>query len=377
MKFAGKLAAFSSALIFILGLLFFSEYTIRKLNLNPLAFNMTRDIKVEKLKTKELEDVLRLSGIPSKSYPELGNETVDYSKKFVPDILPFENQTSLRPNIKSISIAKSSKTQFELYKVNVTTDSFGRRKTPIFNSATKNLLFFGDSFTFGEGVNDNETFPFFISLRRPLFAVYNYGVPGLGLNDILHQLENLKNKNFDDVKKQKTIVVYTYMNDHLARFFCTMDCYRDGKQWLLKKPMYDQHLKFLGNFEDENSLKSKIFKGLATSKLLQFLNINFPLRFSDEQFDLFVRAVLKVRSLSSERFNVEDFYFVFYPRDTSLLYADKLIPLLEKNKIKYLIYNNIDFNELGNNIDSIPLDRHPTAMAQYLTAYLLDRDLPK
>lgn len=374
-----KITSIFFAILLFGFLLILSEHSIRFFKIQRFEKFSLKSSSANLILIEELKKVFKQHQAIHQTikYPSIENESVDYSKKFVPDILKMENQISLIPNVKSISTAKSSVTGTIIYKVQVTIDEFGRRFTPRHFFNHSNILFFGDSFTFGEGVNDDETYPYFISKRRPESAIYNLGVPGMGLNDILYDLEYGDLAKYKDIQKRKTITVYTYMNDHLNRFFCSMNCYQDGQQWLLKKANYDRNLKFLGSFAQSNSIKISLYKFFAKSELLKFLGINWPIRFSEEHFDTFARAIVKLKKLSNQKFGSEEFYFVFYPRDTSLIYAKSLIPYLKKYEIKYLIYEGIDFDLVKDNIDSIPLDHHPTAMAQYLTAYLLDRDLPK
>lgn len=374
-----RIASFFFAIFLFGTVLMLCEFSIRFFQIRPFEKFSLNSTKANQMQINELKKVINHNqAINQKNiYPVIENEGVDYSKKFVPDILKMENQINLIPNVKSISTAKSSITGTTIYKVQVTIDEYGRRYTPKPPLNHSNILFFGDSFTFGEGVNDEETYPYFVSKRRPESAIYNLGVPGMGLNDILYDLEYGDLVRYKDISKRKTLSVYTYMNDHLNRFFCSMNCYQEGQQWILKKANYDRNLNFQGTFAQSNSIKIWLYKFLAKSELLKFLGVNWPIRFSDDHFDIFARAILKLKKLSAEKFGSEEFYFVFYPRDTSLIYARGLIPYLKKYNIKYIIYEGIDFDLIKDNIDSIPLDHHPTPMAQYLTAYLLDRDLPK
>ncbi|MDD4974864.1 MAG: SGNH/GDSL hydrolase family protein [Bacteriovorax sp.] len=375
-----KLLSILVSLVLFFFFLLFGEFVIRLFDLKPYqGHGLLNQQKINPSGNAELKKILTESSTfkMEHKYPQFQNEEVDYSKKFEPNILVQENQNELKPNVKSTSIARTKTSGAIIYKVNVTTDSFGRRYTPVSAASDSNILFFGDSFTFGEGVNDNETFPYHVSIRRPKSAVYNLGVPGLGLNDLLFDLEFGNAKKYADIPKRKSISVYTYMNDHLVRFFCSVECYRERGQWLLKKARFDRKLYYQGTFSEANSTEAYVYKLLAKSQLLAYLNINWPMIFTNEHFDTFARAVRKVKNLTREKFGSEKFYFVFYPRNTSLIYAKKLIPYLKKYNIDYLVYEDIDYDGIVNDVESIPLDRHPTPIAHYLTAYLLDRDLPK
>ena len=75
-------------------------------------------------------------------------------------------------------------------------------------------MFFGDSFTFGEGVNDEDTLPNAFSIVSGM-RVLNFGINGYGPHHMLRLLEL-------DVPKKITssfprLMVYTAIEDHIAR----------------------------------------------------------------------------------------------------------------------------------------------------------------
>ena len=54
----------------------------------------------------------------------------------------------------------------------------------------KKLFFYGCSFTYGMGVDDQQTFPFLIQKKLQDWQVYNYGVPAYGTLQALLQLQS-------------------------------------------------------------------------------------------------------------------------------------------------------------------------------------------
>ena len=67
-----------------------------------------------------------------------------------------------RPNARMASKMKLKGR--EIYNVTYSTDAYSRRVTPVraVGQADKFILFFGCSFTFGAGVQNDETLPFFV-----------------------------------------------------------------------------------------------------------------------------------------------------------------------------------------------------------------------
>jgi hypothetical protein len=53
------------------------------------------------------------------------------------------------------------------------------------------VVFFGDSYTFGEGVNDDETFPYQVGLKTGgHYAIYNFAYSGYGPHQMLAALQD-------------------------------------------------------------------------------------------------------------------------------------------------------------------------------------------
>lgn len=72
-----------------------------------------------------------------------------------------------------------------------TLDEEGRRVTPARPEAAGAVLLFGDSFTFGDGVEDRETFAWRLAeLLGPGWQVFNYGVSGYGAHQALALVES-------------------------------------------------------------------------------------------------------------------------------------------------------------------------------------------
>ena len=53
------------------------------------------------------------------------------------------------------------------------------------------VIFLGDSFTFGDGLNDQETYPWVLQLKAPQLAVHNFAVPGYGTCQVYLKLKEL------------------------------------------------------------------------------------------------------------------------------------------------------------------------------------------
>lgn len=92
-------------------------------------------------------------------------------------------------------------------------DADGRRETKRHQAAGKTIHIFGDSFTFGFGVSNGETWPDILSetLTQPIDVV-NYAVTGYGLDQMYLSLK----QNLDQIK-EGDIVLFAPISDDLQR----------------------------------------------------------------------------------------------------------------------------------------------------------------
>lgn len=78
----------------------------------------------------------------------------------------------------------------------------------------------GCSYTNGSGVNDDQTFPYYLEqLSKNKYQVLNFGVPGGGLQDaipILFDSDRFLKKAGKNISDP--IFIYTYFNSHISRF---------------------------------------------------------------------------------------------------------------------------------------------------------------
>jgi hypothetical protein len=79
-----------------------------------------------------------------------------------------------------------------IYETRYTIDELGLRVAPRCDcgSGTRAILFFGCSFTFGTGVQDDETLPYRVGVRTgSRYAIYNFAFDGYGPHQMLAALE--------------------------------------------------------------------------------------------------------------------------------------------------------------------------------------------
>ena len=128
-------------------------------------------------------------------------------------------------------------------------------------------MFFGDSYTFGIGVNDDETLPNVFSILSGM-RVLNFGVRGYGPHHMLRLLER-------DVPKKITssfprLIVYTAIEDHIARA-------AGRAAWDQNGPLYEiqnGHVHYVGSFsENKVACDPYAIRRSVVEKLLQHSRI--------------------------------------------------------------------------------------------------------
>jgi len=104
-----------------------------------------------------------------------------------------------------------------IYDVVYTIGPNGLRVTPPAPGVPKGcVVFFGDSITFGEGVNDEESFPYRVGLRTAgEYAIYNFAFSGYGPHQMLANLQARREEKITDCRL--THFIYFCIPEHVER----------------------------------------------------------------------------------------------------------------------------------------------------------------
>jgi hypothetical protein len=275
------------------------------------------------------------------------------------------------------SVLKTSSGQL-IYNAHYTIDDHGRRMTPLSKNSRYNIVALGDSVTLGEGVNNEESFPFVLATFRPDAQVYNLGLSGGGANESLYEITTPPFERFQGIKKQKTIVLFSFIDDHMERLVARSVASR--RPWILSQPYYIHtkgHVEFKGFFNTDRITTNIIYKWIDSDYILHFLNVVWPLRFNEDDFDFFAEMMAEMETASKKNFGDDtEFYLVIYPSH-ALQYGNDVAKASIRRGIHVLNYSNINSEIATGNKVIIAGEGHPSPVTQYLAAYLLDHDLPK
>ncbi len=251
-----------------------------------------------------------------------------------------------------------------------TIDDHSRRVTPQSRPSDRDdyLMFFGCSYTFGIGVQDDETMPFYAAEAASRHHVYNYGFGGYGPHQMVAQLQNDGLRA--EIAERSGIAVYTFIDHHIRRANGASDALW-GLLW--DGPFFTVddagRLVHAGGFRWDRPLQSFVNYAVSRSNTAAYFNRSFPPR-RDAHIDLTARIIERARDTFAAKFGSDAFYVVLYPNAEE---APNMIARLERAHVKYLDYSRL-FKGRGKEL-FIPRDRHPTAAAHRIVARRLAGDL--
>lgn len=285
-----------------------------------------------------------------------------------------------KPNSISNWILTYSGIENNVYEVAYGFDQWGFRQTK--NSSEKkssSTLFLGCSYTFGEGLNDHETFSSQYAQLNKNIEVINYGTPGYGPNDILYEIQTNAPRAAAKVSNIKT-VVYTALADHIERTTCSFRyCLQfiDFSPSRVNSPMYrlnsNHQIIFEGTFIEHFPWSQPWLKYSSKSALLRASNLlSWPTTENDILLTVLVLKEIKKELI--QRWKVEQFIVALYPQEWPAELAFKFSDVLKQEGIDALDLSQINAKSDNYDLD-FNLDRHPSPANAYLYAWLLTESL--
>jgi len=298
-----------------------------------------------------------LTGWFSEQSPELGNLSISNLYFQTHKILGYAPKKGIQ-----IRAQKSYRNEL-LYNVQYTIDKNGLRTGFNHRQEPKKtaVLFFGGSFTFGEGVNDNETMPYRFE-EKGIFKAFNFGFHGYGPHQMLAILENEMEKSIVSDTPPK-YAVYQAIAGHVDR--CA------GRAWWDQSgPRYRLNEKseaiYQGPFQ--NFLMSRFITVMTRSNLVRKWLSSSAKFTSIADIDLFIGIVNKSKSLFEKRYGGQ-FYVLLWPSDSQLYKA--ILSKLKTKQIKVIKIEDI-LSDIEKHRIRFPYENHPNQLAHdKIATYLL------
>jgi len=243
------------------------------------------------------------------------------------------------------NVTVTSKRQFVdgevIYDVTYSTDSFNRRIVPVDSLENRNkfILTFGCSFTFGEGVNDDQTLAYNLGKNLEGFMPYNYGFCGYGPQQMLAKLQS--GDLIDEIDQPQGIALV--IGAHFERAIGTMSVFNG---WGRNFPYYiidkEDSIIRKGTFTSGRPVLSFLYKAygktIAKTSIARALKLrDYTFRITENHVRLTARIISESQNIFLKTFQNSDFYFVTFPGNTDPN-RKLLVKLLEKSGVKCLNY---------------------------------------
>ncbi len=274
-------------------------------------------------------------------------------------------------------IKKIKGTSKEVYNVLYRLNPLDKRVVENQDSKTQTTSFVlaaGDSYTFGEGVDQGQDYPSQLaSLLSADRFVYNYGISGDSANDFAYRA-TLDSQFFFPIKEQKGVFIWLYNDAQMQRLVYPTTAY--SLTYINAKAEYtldDGELVFHGFFNNSNRFKRKIINGLAGLALTKSFNLELPKVYTKDHYELFIKLLnlpLAIMEQTGKQF--EKKILVLY---TSHYNTADLKQAAESNGFEVLYFEKLLYKRdktFGGNMNlSLPVDGHPSPDAYWLLAQVL------
>lgn len=276
-----------------------------------------------------------------------------------------------------------------IYRTAYTIDANGLRIAPPHDAQNVrgSVLFFGCSFTIGEGVADNEAMPYVAGLLSGgRYAVYNFGFHGYGPQQMLAALERGLVQSVVTVPPK--YIVYQAIPYHIERVAGLMTWFPHAPRY---RPIDGGGVTAQGNFDtvSDESRYSRIERfwrgqgpvGVAASNMLRksflYNKSASPLRgLSFDDVRLFLDVVSQARDAAAVIFPAAEFHIILWDSMFQQRDFSRFLPLVlegfRKRQIQVHLISNIipdyDGSAPNTRYELHLHDSHPNALAHRLIA---------
>ena len=315
---------------------------------------------------------------------------VFFSVSTLPEIVreiqpPLNREDALlgwKPRPSQVSRAKAQIDREIIYDVSYSVDASGHRiPPPDLGEGIKGcLFFFADSFVFGEGVNDQETFPYRVGIKtRGRYRVVNFAVPGYGAEHMLAAIE--RGELAGQPPCRPTHVFYAALPHHVHRAVGKTPFSIYGPRYRLGPNGNPEYLHTNLRRTDSNSdlgigphWRQQLAWQLSKSRIYRAWTNRLPLA-TDSDVKLYIAVVRKAFQLIERRWPNTEFHLIIWDtavwRDTYHVslesigarthYVDNILPNYATDSLKYLLHR---------------FDGHPNPLAHdMLASYLIEKVL--
>lgn len=253
-----------------------------------------------------------------------------------------------------------------IYDVDYTVDDHFLRQTHSTESGSP-IVFFGDSLTFGIGLNDPETLPQqFADLLGHQVKVLNYAFSGYGPSQFLRMLQD--DAATSAIGPNPKLFVFLTAAWHTERNACKADWTRLAPRYVLE----DGSPVLKGTCADGQW--TWLRAGLQPFASYRLLVEPLILKPDDADVELYIRTLLTAVRVAEERFGTRT--IVPYVRSSEYLrttgFTDDSVMARLREGRAIVIDVSLEHEEKAGAVLAIPGDGHPTGLANRLRARMLE-----
>lgn len=248
--------------------------------------------------------------------------------------------------------------------------------------STACALFFGGSFTFGQGLADHEALPFRVhekSAQR--YRTYNFGFPGYGAHQMLSALQHgLVRDTVQCDPTRVSHVFYQGITDHISRSAGRLWWWERGPKYVLTD---NGGVRLDGRFEDNDDfqdrslvqiLGAQIYKSMIYHKIVQGRYVS---KYGRGLIDLYLEIIDEARRVALADYPAADFHVLLWDEDNADNRAIRE-GLRQRGINLHLmshILPNYRADDLNQQYRIHVRDPHPNALANKLIAQYLIREI--
>jgi hypothetical protein len=200
------------------------------------------------------------------------------------------------------------------YDVSYVIDAYGRRQVNGRGQSTADefILFFGGSNTFGGGLNQGETLPDLVQRLAPGYQVYNYGMHGYG---VAQMLDLIASRNLAaEISERKGLAVFYFIPGHMGRLVGASNIAGSwGHHFSYYKIGPSGRVVREGDFARGRQLLTLAYGLLHKSKVLKYCGVVFPLRYTEKDYILAAEIVLESQRRLQDAFEAAELFVVLSP----------------------------------------------------------------
>jgi hypothetical protein len=242
------------------------------------------------------------------------------------------------------------------------------------------VLFFGDSFTFGQGLADHETLPYRVDEKLPQrYRTHNFGVNGYGPHQMLSALQN--GRVADTVECDATAVsdvFYQGITDHVSRSAGLMWWEARGPRYVLTEDggvILDGRLKDKGDYRSLYQwVISQIFKSMILENVVEGRYIH---KYNPEDIDLYASIVEESRRAVRSHFPAAEFHILWW--DENNLDNQTIRNVFKRRGLTVHLMSDVLPNYRADDVNQQyrlhERDMHPSAVAVELIAQYVAREI--